>query len=39
MEGPAQVASWVFLVLAESDMVSSGLCCSLVSLTSLTDSP
>ena len=39
MEGPAQVTSWLFLVLAMSDMVSSGLCCSLVSLTSLIASP
>ena len=39
MEGPAQVASWLFLVIAVSDMVSSGLCCSLVSFTSLIDSP
>ena len=39
MEGPAQFASWLFLAIAVSDMVSSGMCCSLVSLTSLIDSP
>ena len=35
MEGHAQVILWLFLMLAVSDMVSPGLCCSLVSLTSL----